>query len=89
MELSDNADPNDISALFKLYIRELPEPLTTFNHYDHFFTNFIAHKDEEEELIKRLKNLISELPHENRLFKFSFIFPKFSILEWFSKQFFI
>jgi len=43
--------------LFKLYFRELPEPLLTYEHCDEFITN--AGKPQQ------LKSVVAKLPKEN------------------------
>jgi len=32
---------NNVSSLLKMYIRELPEPLMTFDHYDMFIARYV------------------------------------------------
>eukprot|EP01103_Thecamoeba_quadrilineata_P017886 TRINITY_DN653_c0_g1_i1.p1 TRINITY_DN653_c0_g1~~TRINITY_DN653_c0_g1_i1.p1 ORF type:complete len:381 (-),score=51.25 TRINITY_DN653_c0_g1_i1:182-1324(-) len=57
-----------VAGLFKTYLRELPEPLITFEHYEKF-VNIL--KEQNYPLkVMYLLNLINELPEHNRgLFK--------------------
>jgi len=61
VDLNDCSDPVIISALLKLYLRDLPEPLLTYALYD----SFISIADSSDQ--SRLKDLILALPIPNQI----------------------
>ncbi|PRP88153.1 rho GTPase-activating protein 24-like [Planoprotostelium fungivorum] len=56
-------DPHVVAGLLKLYLRELPEPLITYELYDAFLTV----TDREDEGTEELTELVQKLPLENQL----------------------
>lgn len=64
-------DVHTIAGLLKLYLRELPEPLFTFSLY-HQWIKVAAQilernkKEEDEELLVALRELVEQLPKTNR-----------------------
>jgi len=58
-------DPHVVTGLLKLYIRELPEPLLTYELYDQFLA-IERSKPSEEEYMTKVKALIEKLPPANR-----------------------
>eukprot|EP00033_Pygsuia_biforma_P002353 GCRY01002602.1.p1 GENE.GCRY01002602.1~~GCRY01002602.1.p1 ORF type:complete len:875 (+),score=340.84 GCRY01002602.1:317-2941(+) len=59
-----NSDPHVVSGLLKLYLRELPEPLLTFDAYDDFvMTTSLPFIDDKRH---RFKKLIEPLPDTNK-----------------------
>ena len=56
---------NTIASLFKLYIRELPDPLLTWELYDQFL-NVSKEIKEEEKKIFSYSKLLTEIPFFNR-----------------------
>jgi len=59
------ADPHVIASLFKLYFRNLKEPLLTFQKYDAIIV--AAATEEREERHKKLIKELSEMPRFNRI----------------------
>jgi len=59
------ADPHVIASLFKLYFRNLKEPLLTFQKYDSIIE--AAATEEKEERYKKLIKELSEMPRFNRI----------------------
>jgi len=58
-------DPHTLAGLFKLYIRNLPDPLLTHDLYN----DFLSIQDSEvEEKMQKLQELVGRLPPENRTF---------------------
>jgi len=64
VDLFKEPDPHAITGLLKLYLRELPEPLLTFEKYDHFIAS--QANPVEWTRFKLLKHLINSLPKENQ-----------------------
>eukprot|EP01118_Nematostelium_gracile_P011961 TRINITY_DN4314_c0_g2_i1.p1 TRINITY_DN4314_c0_g2~~TRINITY_DN4314_c0_g2_i1.p1 ORF type:complete len:766 (-),score=242.13 TRINITY_DN4314_c0_g2_i1:1027-3177(-) len=63
IDLSKESDPHAVSGLLKLYFRELPEPILTFQYYDQFIA---AQCIPNQNLrVRYLKNLIQALPKIN------------------------
>jgi hypothetical protein len=54
-------------CLLKLYLRELPNPLLTFDLYDQFLAIANIPDEEEEKRYKELASLLQQLPHHNIL----------------------
>ncbi|EFC49102.1 hypothetical protein NAEGRDRAFT_78320 [Naegleria gruberi] len=54
---------NNVSSLLKMYIRELPEPLMTFDHYDMFIASDGIPDDEVR--LKVIRNVLRFLPRSN------------------------
>eukprot|EP01099_Mayorella_cantabrigiensis_P001084 TRINITY_DN1446_c0_g1_i2.p1 TRINITY_DN1446_c0_g1~~TRINITY_DN1446_c0_g1_i2.p1 ORF type:complete len:507 (+),score=111.54 TRINITY_DN1446_c0_g1_i2:164-1684(+) len=67
VNLNQVEDPHSVAGLLKLYFRESPKPLLTFELYDEFIAcaspNIMAN---EEECKNKLRDLISQLPIENQ-----------------------
>eukprot|EP01133_Synstelium_polycarpum_P016008 gene16008-19046_t len=63
-DLFQEVDPHAIAGLLKLYLRELPEPLLTYDRYD----KFIAAQSMEDQAsrIKLIKHLVRSLPQVNQ-----------------------
>jgi hypothetical protein len=62
--LSENEDEHTVAGLFKLFLRELPEPIIPYDHYDAVMD---AGKEENRETkITKLRKLINSLPGVNR-----------------------
>lgn len=64
VNLNQVEDPHSVAGLLKLYFRESPKPLLTFELYDEFIA--CAGISNEEECKNRLRDLISQLPIENQ-----------------------
>ncbi|KAL6045562.1 Unconventional myosin-IXb [Balamuthia mandrillaris] len=61
-------DPHCIAGVLTLYIRELPEPLMTYDLYDEFKRSQINLSDESEtseETLQALKSLLQRMPYPN------------------------
>ncbi|XP_020841520.1 rho GTPase-activating protein 31 isoform X2 [Phascolarctos cinereus] len=54
-------DIHCVGSLCKLYFRELPNPLLTYELYEKF-TQAVSHCPEEEDQLARIQNVIQELP---------------------------
>ncbi|KAL0481471.1 hypothetical protein AKO1_011214 [Acrasis kona] len=64
VELNGNEDEHTVAGLFKLFLRELPEPLIPYKHYDLVME---ASKDPDRDVrIRKLKELVGVLPQANR-----------------------
>lgn len=63
VDLSNEIDPHTVSGLLKLYFREMPEPLLTYDLYD----SFIAAQNEKDEAkrIRYLRHLVNSLKKGN------------------------
>ncbi|XP_017143914.1 rho GTPase-activating protein 92B [Drosophila miranda] len=59
----DYQDPHVIGSILKLYLRELPEPLLTYNLYKDFIR--IAERHSENERKTEIKAILGKLPKEN------------------------
>ncbi|EDW83351.1 RhoGAP92B [Drosophila willistoni] len=59
----DYQDPHVIGSILKLYLRELPEPLLTYNLYKDFIR--IAERHSEQERKTEIKAILGKLPKEN------------------------
>ena len=59
-----HTDPHAVTGLMKQYIRELPEPIFTFELYDQFLE--IERNPTIENYHEQVKNLIKMLPEDNR-----------------------
>ena len=57
-QLLPTTNPHDVSGVFKMWLRELPEPLLTFDGYPHF----LYHRNDAN----ALRGLIGKLPAANR-----------------------
>jgi hypothetical protein len=64
VDLSTVADPHTVTGVLKLYFRELPEPLMTYDLYE----SFVAAQQERDpnKRIRYIRHLISSLPQVNR-----------------------
>lgn len=62
LEFPKGTDPFDVAALLKDYLRDLPEPVTTFLLYPEFLVAF-AHAENK---ILSLKQVLNQLQIENR-----------------------
>jgi len=58
-------DIHCVSCLLKLYLRELPSPLLTFELYEQFLAA-CAQEDENDQM-RELASLLQQLPHHNML----------------------
>lgn len=59
----DYQDPHVIGSILKLYLRELPEPLLTFKHYDDFIRTVERHSEQERKAA--IKATLEKLPKAN------------------------
>lgn len=59
-EVTDASDINSIAGVFKLYLRELREPLFPTIYFDHFIT--LAQVDSKQEVITGLRKFLQTLP---------------------------
>ena len=76
----ENSDCHVIAGLLRLYFRELPDPLFTFEHYETFLSiagkrnfceislKFQSEYSQHEQYITMLKNQVMKLPIENQRF---------------------
>jgi hypothetical protein len=58
-------DPLAMADVLKIYFRELPDPIFTFDMYDKFM-NLETEATSEEDYHKRLLILVNQLPQDNR-----------------------
>uniref|UniRef100_A0A4W4FGC3 SH3-domain binding protein 1 n=1 Tax=Electrophorus electricus TaxID=8005 RepID=A0A4W4FGC3_ELEEL len=58
-----NADPHAVAGALKSYLRELPEPLMTFELYNDWFK--AAGEKELEDKLEKLRAVLQKLPSEN------------------------
>ncbi|XP_077057179.1 SH3 domain-binding protein 1 [Siphateles boraxobius] len=58
-----SSDPHAVAGALKCYLRELPEPLLTFELYNDWFT--AAGEKETDEKLKQLRIVLQKLPTEN------------------------
>jgi len=65
MPIKPSVDPNSISSLVKMYLRELPEPLLTFNLYEPLKQLFENEDLSENERSIKCRQLIETLPIEH------------------------
>ncbi|XP_026078276.1 SH3 domain-binding protein 1-like [Carassius auratus] len=56
-------DPHAVAGALKSYLRELPEPLMTFELYNEWFK--AAAEKETDEKLKQLRTVLQKLPKEN------------------------
>jgi len=63
--IKEKANPNDVSSLLKMFLRELPEPLLTFERYEKWLEAYDLQDTSEQR--KTIKGLINSLPHANRV----------------------
>uniref|UniRef100_A0A8C1TTD6 SH3-domain binding protein 1 n=1 Tax=Cyprinus carpio TaxID=7962 RepID=A0A8C1TTD6_CYPCA len=56
-------DPHAVAGALKCYLRELPEPLMTFELYNEWFK--AAAEKETDEKLKQLRTVLQKLPTEN------------------------
>uniref|UniRef100_A0A671NHG7 SH3-domain binding protein 1 n=1 Tax=Sinocyclocheilus anshuiensis TaxID=1608454 RepID=A0A671NHG7_9TELE len=56
-------DPHAVAGALKCYLRELPEPLMTFELYSDWFK--AAAEKETDEKLKQLRTVLQKLPTEN------------------------
>mmetsp|Transcript_17832 Transcript_17832/g.45388 ORF Transcript_17832/g.45388 Transcript_17832/m.45388 type:complete len:758 (-) Transcript_17832:168-2441(-) len=61
VDLSSCPAPHVVSGLLKMYLRELPEPLLTFD----FFQPFLATLEDPANGLQQMKEMISQLPLPN------------------------
>lgn len=64
VDLSTIADPHTVTGILKLYFRELPEPLMTYDLYESFVT--AQQERDPNKRLRYLRHLISCLPKVNR-----------------------
>lgn len=64
VDLRSIADPHTVTGLLKLYFRELPEPLMTYDLYESFVT--AQQERDPNKRVRYLRQLISCLPKVNR-----------------------
>lgn len=60
-------DPHTVVALFKLYLRELPEPLLTYALYDPLVRSQSEPGLTPEERMRRVEALLAQLPRPNKV----------------------
>lgn len=60
----DGVDPNNIAGIFKMWLRELPEPLTTFEAYS-IGVNAVGLEGEAK--MSFVRRLIQRIPDANRI----------------------
>ena len=65
VNLNQVEDPHSVAGLLKLYFRESPKPLLTFELYDDFIA-CAAMMANEEECKNRLRELIAQLPIDRK-----------------------
>ncbi|KPP66700.1 hypothetical protein Z043_114773 [Scleropages formosus] len=58
-----STDPHAVAGALKSYLRELPEPLMTFELYDEWFE--AAGEKEVSDRLEQLKGVLKKLPREN------------------------
>ncbi|KAJ8283824.1 hypothetical protein COCON_G00026740 [Conger conger] len=58
-----SSDPHAVAGALKCYLRELPEPLMTFDLYSDWFK--AAGEKEESDRLEQLKRVLKKLPVEN------------------------
>ena len=65
VDLTKCNDPHTVAGLLKLYFRELPEPLLTFDLYDDFIESHTG--SDYQDKINKVAALIQQLPVENQI----------------------
>uniref|UniRef100_A0A3Q2Y3K5 Rho-GAP domain-containing protein n=1 Tax=Hippocampus comes TaxID=109280 RepID=A0A3Q2Y3K5_HIPCM len=66
-----NTDVHTVASLLKLYLRQLPEPLIPFSHYQDFLLSGQKLSSDRTQGLGELRNLLQELPVANfNLLKF-------------------
>ncbi|XP_057676619.1 rho GTPase-activating protein 24 [Corythoichthys intestinalis] len=66
-----NTDVHTVASLLKLYLRQLPEPLVPFSHYEDFLLSGQMLLSDRMQGLEELSNLLQELPVANfNLLKF-------------------
>nr|XP_061818685.1 rho GTPase-activating protein 24-like [Nerophis lumbriciformis] len=66
-----NTDVHTVASLLKLYLRQLPEPLVPYSHYQDFLLCGTNISNDRVEGLEKLRNLLQELPVANfNLLKF-------------------
>ncbi|XP_061608672.1 rho GTPase-activating protein 24-like [Phyllopteryx taeniolatus] len=66
-----NTDVHTVASLLKLYLRQLPEPLVPFSHYQDFLLSGQKLSSDRMQGLGELRNLLQELPVANfNLLKF-------------------
>ncbi|XP_054610539.1 rho GTPase-activating protein 24-like [Dunckerocampus dactyliophorus] len=66
-----NTDVHTVASLLKLYLRQLPEPLIPYSHYQDFLLCGTKLSNDPVEGLEELRNLLQELPVANfNLLKF-------------------
>ena len=58
-------DPNTVAELLKQFLRELPEPLMTWQNFPLIMSAIKSAKNEEEKIVG-LRNIVENLPKENK-----------------------
>jgi len=58
-------DVHTVASVLKLYLRELPKPLLTYDLYNDFIESAEAYRNDKEELSRQLLKHISSLPPAN------------------------
>jgi hypothetical protein len=75
LDENDESMIHAASNVLKLYFRDLPNPLLTFELYDQFLK--LDSKEDPKTLLKTIKNLILKLPEEHKnLFEELFTYLK-------------
>eukprot|EP01087_Luapelamoeba_hula_P013924 TRINITY_DN4016_c0_g1_i2.p1 TRINITY_DN4016_c0_g1~~TRINITY_DN4016_c0_g1_i2.p1 ORF type:complete len:647 (+),score=72.62 TRINITY_DN4016_c0_g1_i2:372-2312(+) len=64
-DLEECSDPHAIAGLLKLYLRTLPEPLITFDHYPLF--KKAIDLPTREEMVTEMRRLVNTLPKINQI----------------------
>jgi integrin-linked kinase-associated serine/threonine phosphatase 2C len=64
VNFTSETDPHLIAGLLKVFIRDLPEPLLTWNLYSEFVN--VADITDNENKTQRLRTLVQQLPANNR-----------------------
>lgn len=62
--LSDNEDEHTVAGLFKLFLRELPEPIIPYDQYDAVMD--AGREENREAKITKLRKLVDALPAVNK-----------------------
>lgn len=68
-EIPDFSNVNSVHSIagfIEMWLRELPEPLTTHDLYDEF-TGCIKENENDEDLVKKLSECVKKLPECNRV----------------------
>ena len=70
VDLADEDDPHSVASLLKLFLRELGDPVLTFDSHDAFLQIQSSLASMDDAWITSIQNLLNTLPIENkRVFK--------------------